>query len=251
MGLEAVTGRTATDSPHTDDVLVSATTDSGRAGWLTRPMIGLLLAVFVFSMLAPVALGYWRADRYDSADDGILARNPELEHFRQLAMRPRDILKLILQAERYSFFSDLATIEPDEFARRVELSRRMARDIADLADGLQDAADDYAAEAGVPADSAAELTRDSREISTLVTRYFDNLVRKLVLIDLNVGHGVLVEQQLGEALSGLRAHGTSDYLIAIREIGDEHNQILEGINQTGRRFQRWQHGECQRRGFCQ
>jgi len=208
-----------------------------------------IAGVFAISFLVPVLFSYSFQTNQQISDAG----DPEaavrhIHPVHRIAALPIHILRKLYTTEKYVTASDLASLDQYEFAKRVEISRRMALEVAELADKLRSSAQEY----GGSEAPASSLVAASDTMGESIPRYFDNLLRRIALIDKSIGMGVLEEKEPEAAppQEAARVGSTAEYLIAVHDLQAEKQAILKQISDAEEQILGWYDEECARIGEC-
>lgn len=211
----------------------------------TRPVlfVGVFLASFWVVFVLGIALDVFfnPADSRDARDASM-----GLSTEQQIAILPIAIQRQLAKTERYVFSSDLASLDSHEFAKRIEAARRLGIEAAILSDRLRQLTQSLPADQG----DITELDASISIIADNVAKYFDNMTRRVALIDINMGKGLLADEN-GTTIDGVSvAESASAYLISLRKLTDERTVVLESIKTASADIEHWYKTLCDRQADC-
>ena len=212
----------------------------------------LFVGIFALAFLTVFATRYVVATVTAINDPEVAAADSVLTPEQQIVSLPAAIQRQLAKTERYLFASDLAALDNYEFAKRIEASRVLGLEAAGLSDELLKRVTKYQQTVASSDDTEteAEPAHSTAVIAENIGAYFDNMVRRVALIDLNMGKGLLSDET-GASVNGVsKAESASDYLISLRKLTDERNDILEKIKQAGAEIEQWYADHCHEHMDC-
>lgn len=213
----------------------------------------LFVGIFALAFLT-VFITRYIADKVTTiSDTGVATADSVLTPEQQIVSLPAAIQRQLAKTERYLFASDLAALDNYEFAKRIEASRVLGLEAAGLSDELLKRVTKYQQTVASSDDTTkteSEPTHSTTVIAENIGAYFDNMVRRVALIDLNMGKGLLSDET-GASVNGVsKAESASEYLISLRKLTDERNDILEKIKHAGAEIEQWYADHCHEHMDC-